>query len=174
MRWRNCSEVVVKYSQVPGKFPLRQTGIKSNEKKHNPCVITISLESGFQDLEIKVTVGSPAGSRSLLVAATGPPTLSLLLLKCTDGARRQTRGKHTPKGSTRRKGGGSGGWLNDRRGFKQTLIPVQVRGIKAAARDHLIKTLWKGREEALFGWIHFVSQIGFVTVSYLSNSYQIF
>lgn len=40
-------------------------------------------DSGFQDLEIKVTVGSPARSRSLLVAPSGPPTLSLLL-KCTD------------------------------------------------------------------------------------------
>lgn len=40
-------------------------------------------DSGFQDLEIKVTVGSPARSRSLLVAQSGPPTLSLLL-KCTD------------------------------------------------------------------------------------------
>lgn len=77
--------MIVKYSQVPGKFPLRQTGIKSSEKKHNPCVIRISLESGFQNLEIKVTVGSSARSRSLLVAASGPPTLSLLLLKCTDG-----------------------------------------------------------------------------------------
>lgn len=40
-------------------------------------------DSGFQDLEIKVTVGSPARSRSLLVAPSGPPTLSLSV-KCTD------------------------------------------------------------------------------------------
>lgn len=55
-------------------------------------------DSGFQDLEIKVTVGSPAGSRSLLVAPSGPPTLSLLL-KCTgrDFSKQQ---QHTPKAST--------------------------------------------------------------------------
>lgn len=90
-------KVIVKYSQVLGKFPLRQTGIKKQRKKHNPCVITISRESGFQDLEIKVAVGSPAGTRSLLVAATGPPTLSLLLLKCTGGDLGKQEGTHTER-----------------------------------------------------------------------------
>lgn len=137
-RWRECREVIVKYSQVLGKFPLKQTGIRSSEKKHNPCEITISLESGFQDLEIKVTVGSPAGTRSLLVAATGPPTLSLLLLKCTDGDLGEQEGTHTERFHAEE---GEGGIINARREFKQTLISVQVRGIKDAVHDHLIKPL---------------------------------
>lgn len=75
-------------------------------------MITISLDSGFQDLEIKVTVGSLARSRSLLVAPSGPPTLSLLLLKCT-GRDFSKQEEHTPKASTR-------GGINAQRGFKQT------------------------------------------------------
>lgn len=80
-----------------------------------------------------------ARRRSLLVAATGPPTLSLLLLKCTDGVLGEQEGTHTERHHSEEEGGG--GVINARREFKQTLISVQVRGIKAAVHDHLIKPL---------------------------------
>lgn len=57
------------------KFPLRQREIirKKLRQKHNPCVITVSVR--LRDLEIKVSVGSPA--RSFRVSPRGPPpTLS--------------------------------------------------------------------------------------------------
>lgn len=84
-----------------------------------------------------------ARRRSLLVAATGPPTLSLLLLKCTDGDLGEQEGTHTERLHSEEEGGvwGVGGVINVRREFKQTLISVQVRGIKAAVHDHLIKPL---------------------------------
>lgn len=70
-------------------------------------------DSGFQDLEIKVTVGSPAGSQSLLVARSGPPTLSLLL-KSTVKRHEQTGGTHAESFHIRD--------VNGQPGPKQTLL----------------------------------------------------
>lgn len=104
-----------------------------------------------------------ARRNAFLISCSYWPSHSVIII-----AEMHWRRPRRTRGNTHRKvPRGGGGVINDRREFKQTLISVQVRGIKAAVHDHLIKPLWKGREGTLFGWIHFAPQICFVTVSYI-------